>query len=465
MKTPNTVWWAVWTAGCFVTQAVEFPLEVKEMTLKEARACPGGYGDTAMFSLERPSVLKKAPAAKSAHPLYAQTYLRTVRDGKSVSTPNLLFLFDESQGTGKGYDRMIVDLNRNGDLTDDAAFERLERQKINTDGEIVDFGPVPMPAKDKVGQWLPRFYTQIYLYQRPGSQQSGNTYLGYARLYTGSYLETTVDVNGVKQKFGVVDGNCNFKIGEPSALEKYTRQVSGQEVVSYYLRGSDQFLRDKNGSGKFERTLTSTDAEPFSGLIYFGPKAYTASLAEDLTSIRFAPYTEPVGELSVKKDVTDLTLVRETKDGDWTALTPGVKDGKAMVPTGAYRVANCTLGAQADSGTWTKTSTSEIKPDILRVTADQATRLEYGSPIKMELTAKKGQARTSESGMMGAVRGLFGSLAGPRGALEMNVLITGATGERYSGFYSSAQEQLPPPKFEVLDTAGKKLASGNFEFG
>jgi hypothetical protein len=33
------------------------------------------------------------------------------------------FRLDEPQGKGKGYDRLILDLNRNGDLTDDPVWK------------------------------------------------------------------------------------------------------------------------------------------------------------------------------------------------------------------------------------------------------------------------------------------------------------------------------------------------------
>ena len=59
----------------------------------------------------------KEPTYSSQKPRYAKVVVN--EDGSKVLT----VVFDESRGTGKGYDRMYVDLNFNGDLTDDPAIK------------------------------------------------------------------------------------------------------------------------------------------------------------------------------------------------------------------------------------------------------------------------------------------------------------------------------------------------------
>lgn len=59
----------------------------------------------------------KEPAYRSAKPLYAAVVL------DEAGTKILTLAFDESAGTGKGYDRLHADVNFNGDLTDDKAIE------------------------------------------------------------------------------------------------------------------------------------------------------------------------------------------------------------------------------------------------------------------------------------------------------------------------------------------------------
>jgi hypothetical protein len=59
----------------------------------------------------------KEPAYSSEKPLYARVALS--KDGSKV----LPLVFDESGGTGEGYDTIYADLNFNGDLTDDKAIK------------------------------------------------------------------------------------------------------------------------------------------------------------------------------------------------------------------------------------------------------------------------------------------------------------------------------------------------------
>ena len=110
----------VLTAIPFLAPAKDFPLEFKTLNAEEAMAFPGGSGLYGTLRLDKPNAITKAPPAISKHPLYGQM---------SVSTNRVYFQIDESKGDGNGYDRLIVDLNQNGDLTDDVAAIRVEQPK------------------------------------------------------------------------------------------------------------------------------------------------------------------------------------------------------------------------------------------------------------------------------------------------------------------------------------------------
>lgn len=196
--------------------AADYPLQVKNMSLDEARSCPGGYGGYGDLQKKMPGVTK-TPAAASKHPLFARMQSYGPASEETSTAAKWILYFDESKGTGKGYDRMIVDVNANGDLTDDPVVPKAtqEGQENNVDNAL--FGPVEVPTSMAVGQWRPRFYVELYIYNREGLNiqgDGGQMFIGRVQVRTGSYLETTVDLNGVKQRIAVVDGNCNFKLGE-----------------------------------------------------------------------------------------------------------------------------------------------------------------------------------------------------------------------------------------------------------
>ncbi len=69
------------------------------------------------LSLSYPAEPVKRTTYRSEKPLYAKFILNEA--GSKVLT----LAFDESAGTGKGYDTIYADLNLNGDLTDDKAIK------------------------------------------------------------------------------------------------------------------------------------------------------------------------------------------------------------------------------------------------------------------------------------------------------------------------------------------------------
>ena len=95
--------------GIVTAAAGDFPLTFRTIPAKDVMAFGGGSGSYGMLSLTKPAEVKKEPKAVSAHALYGQC--RESRDAAAF-----LFRLDESKGDGKGYDRLIVDMNQNGDL-------------------------------------------------------------------------------------------------------------------------------------------------------------------------------------------------------------------------------------------------------------------------------------------------------------------------------------------------------------
>ena len=105
-------------------------------------------GPTLVFTvlLAAVSALAEAalePAYSSKKPLYAFVVVN------EAGTKVLKLAFDESQGTGKGYDTIYADLNFNSDLTDDAAIEgTIEGQEGFVQGSFPPI-EVPVPYNEK----------------------------------------------------------------------------------------------------------------------------------------------------------------------------------------------------------------------------------------------------------------------------------------------------------------------------
>ena len=76
-----------------------------------------------------------------------------------------------------------------------------------------------------------------------------NVYAGQLRLKAGWYLDTTVELKGLKQKVGVYDGDCNLRLGDVAKAQTY--RSSGEEE-NWYFGPGDFLLMDVDGSGAFE---------------------------------------------------------------------------------------------------------------------------------------------------------------------------------------------------------------------
>jgi hypothetical protein len=372
--------------------------------------------------------------------------------------------FDESKGTGKGYDQLVADLNENGDLTDDPKVSKAGGgpRAAGPDFEQANYGPIELPANRATGQWRPRFFAEIYLYNKAmlkmGSTDA-NIPIGQVRVFAGNTLETQVDINGVRQLFGVVDGNCNFRLGDPASSIQVNRGTG--RGPSWYLMPGDYFLRDRDGSGKFERSVGRSEAEVLSSLVYFGTKPFSFALDPALKSVRFEPFTEPLGEWSLRREVQELVLGRQVKPDQWEALTPGITDGKVLLPEGKYRIFTCALGAKNSAGRWYRTQSSDVPDRVLEASQEQPAGVLIGPPLALEGTAESPRpARDWE------LTDTERSRRSKPTIVAFNVVIAGAAGERYNGFVEEGKDEpVPPPSFEVLDPEGKVVASGKFEYG
>lgn len=453
-------------ASGMLAHAGTFPLTLKTLTADEARSCPGGYGDYSMvFAGKQRVTLKAEPKAISAHPLYGRF--------DSEGSAGMVFRIDESKGTGKGYDRLIVDRNRNADLNDDPVFERHPNpnQPSTPDNEQGFFGPIDLPADKQVGPWKPRFYADMYIYDKRaigGQKTSPESTVGQMRAGAGAYLETTVEVNGVRQKLAIADGNCNFKLGDPALATKIMRGPN--DPGRWYLRAGDYLLRDRDNSGRFENASLGSEAEMLSSLVYFGGQPFTLVLNQDLKSLTIDAYTGLTGELAVGPSIADLVLGREIETNKWEGVVPEIKGGKAVLPVGTYRFSTAGIKAQAGGGDLFRSRASESGEKIVKLEAGKTENLGCGLPLSLQIVANKETNRgTANSGLMGAARSLFGSSSSPASTtvVRFNMNVLGPANEVYAGFYNTKRgmDRVPPPKFQILDDLGKQIEAGNFEYG
>jgi hypothetical protein len=438
----------------------DFPLTFRTIPAKDVMSFPGGSGSSGSLQVAKPTKLKKEPKAMSRHPLYGEC-----RD--TTTGAALVYRLDESKGDGKGYDQFIVDMNQNGDLTDDPVAQRVvlpsERQTVSPD--LLLFGPIQAPADKAVAGGRPIYFARVYIYNRQllGSGQEAQNFIGRLMLKAGWYLDTTVELNGRKQKVGVFDGDSNLRLGDVSQPQTLT----SNDEKSWYFRPGDYLLVDTDGSGRFENDLFQSEVCPFGPILYLGGKAYKIALAPDCKSLRVEPWSEPLAEVALQPhgdQVKHLTLAWEGPNGKWQLIRPAVTGGKVMVPPGNYRLYACSLVGGSGSRDQVMVSGMQRIPQTpVSIAAGQANKLDCGGPLQIKVTATK--ARASTSGLL--IEDSSNATANSEPTLRINANLAGSGGEIYSTFLKGDHFQSKPPKptFSIVQAGGKTVDTGNLEFG
>ena len=378
-------------AAIVTASAGDFPLTFRTIPAKDVMAFPGGYGVSARLRLVKPTMLKKEPKAVSRHPLYG-VY------GETSPETGFSFRLDESKGDGKGYDQLIVDMNQNGDLTDDAAAPLVvpptDRKSPSQANRSKLFGPIQAPVGKTIAGGRPIYFAQTYINNLSSVLRSGqiaqDAYIGQLRLKAGWYVDTTVELKGLKQKVGVFDGDSNLRLGDVSKPQTYRN--TGEDE-NWYFGPGDFLLTDVDGSGAFENDLFDTESCPYGPILYFGATPYKVALAPDCRSLRVEPWTDPLAEVTLQPhgdQVCNVTLAWERPNKQWQLIRAGVADGKIKLPPGNYRLSTCVLlgkGAPRDQVMASGYQRVTRKP--VNFATAKANTLRCGAPLEIKVTGEK----------------------------------------------------------------------------
>ncbi len=466
MKRPMLICSLILLAIPVLVPAKDFPLEFKTLNPEQVKGARWSYGAVQMLVATKPETLQKEPQAVSAHPLYGEFKWR-------ADKTTMLFRLDESKGTGKGYDRLILDLNQNGDLADDAAISTAAGigPWSNYSGqELKLFGPIEAPASKQIGAGKPIYYavldlrTNVILKLRKNPAAATNDYLGNLRLRAGWYLETTVEMNGVKQKLAVIDNNANMRLGD---LCQPNITPDGRWFLG--AADGDRLLLDKDGSG------TNKHSQCFAQILYFNAVPYKVALAPDCRALQVEPWPEPLAEVSLQlqgEQVHGLGLGWESAKGQWQFIEPGVAGGKIKVPPGNYGLWSISLSAKTENGEEiTAGGINMNSKKIFAVAPGKTNTLLCGAPLEIKVTVgrQSGPAESASRGFWSSLANWFGNVApSETGEILIQAEVVGTGGETYAGFNLNGkrgQRQPAKPAFTIATADGKEVATGNLEFG
>jgi hypothetical protein len=355
-----------------------------------------------------PTKLLKEPRYHSPKPIYGTAAFGTM--GRTVFT----FVLDESRGAGQGYDRLYVDANRNGDLTDDRPLRGTHRR-----GAVV-FGPLALLI-DVDGRKR--------LYHAMLEGREGGPATEYFIKSLGYYAGRT-RFGAKRHSVALVDFNGNGLFGDPFRDLSFDPGKSG-----------DMILVDANGDGRFEQGGIIPKETLYCGkCIVVDGRFYELATRSDGSALRVTP--APVKLAAVRSDYPRFALILVNEHGVLPIESQG---GVARVPVGTYRVAGWSIEHRAGGRKW-EVQGGGGQPEG---SAPELAVTEGGSPsfkLSSPLVAKVADTRTSGQG------------------IDFQLEVTTASGERIGNVAVDGQ-QPPEPTLKIVDARGNEVATLKFHYG
>lgn len=293
------------------------------------------------------SHIKKLPTMVSSHPQVMEFQL----DGKDDS--GLLFIaVDESKGTGKGYDTVYVDTNRNTDLSDEKG---ISFNVATNSSRVLPSIDVQSSHKESTNQQDQHFIPVILrMYQT----QDFGVYMIRKGCWVGA-----VDSSKGKVQFAITDTNMNGDFNDPVLVVDGDPRSPG-----------DTAFVDTNGAGRLFCGYESRHRVQLNEAAEVNGKLYRIRFNDLANTVSVQRYDGLAGTIIMKGEsisglngnITDAALVGQNTyypihdcAGTSTAL-----------PVGKYKIASCTINLKTKSGSPLKVScmstvATEIKPNEL----------------------------------------------------------------------------------------------------
>jgi hypothetical protein len=316
--------------------------------------------------------------------------------------------FDKSNPSGQ-YDRLYIDANANGDLSDDSACEPYRRES-----NMATFGPVKIVFNTADGPVT--YHLSVEL--RVGGGQT------YCLMSPAGWYEGPITVGGVKKHCTLIDYNVNGTFNDKSAdFEQCDRIRIGEEG------GRDtRFVGNFVEVGEGPPNANDRVGDP--------GKLYRPEIAQDGA---FVILTEAAdvswGTVRLAENITSFGA-----GGVNGLFTRKPENGTIKLPVGEYRVEHWAIVKNDDKGAKWELRSSSSGSGRFTVVQDQEKEVPVGEPIYS-------LAEYRQSGSF----------------YTFSQRLEGRHGERVTLMRNGAQP--PPPKLRIRSRDGAYDRGMSFEYG
>lgn len=338
--------------------------------------------------------------------------------------------------------RLYVDRNGNGQ------FEADEWYDLTRSGEVVKITGSQNTQRTVLVSPIRRSCTQnhtetpawisLQLYDRPD--------LRY-------FLHASITCLQGKVKFGTREMLMAIYLREPFATEAAAARwrfdiprVEGRSGLRYVQTGNPFFL-DLNGNGRFDQvnpwSLAGEAVFP-TRLVQVDGSYYEFDLDPKASRVRISPVKPQLGKLTLPENVAMVTVA-----GPEFAASLDKRRSQVELPVGRYIALSCKY--QTSSGCID--TNDYLGKNIFEVTPGATATFQAGPPLEFKISNSWSRERDPD-GKMRQGRTLSLRLEG-----------TDTAGRQLSSVMTASGKRPPAPRFNIVDSDGKTIHSGQFEYG
>ncbi len=281
----------------------------------------------------------KLPGFKADQPPFFQWKTTMVPSG------HIWMAFDKSNPKGQ-YDRLYLDANANGDLSDDPVY-----QPYRQDSNMSCFGPAKVIFESPDGPITYHLSMELRTY-------SGRT---DCLLSPACWYEGQVTVGGVKKRCLLIDHNVNGAFNDKSREYSQSDRIRIGEQSGYEGGAVGNYIEVDN-------------------------KLYKADIARDGACLTLTAAPEvPYGAVRLAENIT--TLIASGENGSFIRKP---ENGVIKLPVGEYRVESWTVARKDEAGArWEMKGAAPGSSGGFTVAPDKEVNLPFGEPIYTTIQATK----------------------------------------------------------------------------
>ncbi len=343
---------------------------------------------------------------------------------------NYPFALDAVGKKPKGFNRLYLDTNRNGDLTDDTPIDALGARGKVLPGAGSIFPRIDLPLKIDGAEVKHPFHMQI---NHHGNPKSG---LAIIRFGTAAVRQGEICQGKRKIRIMLVDANSNGRFDDRVSVRNRGARLSVSQGDLLLVNPNPRSRR--SGSGPMSR-----DSHLVSKTVCIGRHFYKMDVSPTGDQVKLQPTELTMGYVTNASPTYRATVYSD----DYGALMiGGVKDQKIPMPEGRWKLADYTIDATAFTGGKRTTVMASFSDEAQEVSVsnDNTVELPFGAPFRAVVTAGKPRPKDKKT--------------------PLHLSVVGKGGERCTRLYIKGKEP-PEPRFEVRDKDGKVVYQGKFKWG